>query len=96
MDDVWPQAQFLDTVHDTCLIEQGIHEEYRALREGRHLAQARLDGAVADLRCDGEEELTALRHFGLDPHVTLHERDKTLGDGETQSSATVFLRTTAH
>lgn len=96
MDDKWPEAQLLDAVDDTCLVKQSIDEEYRALREGCHLAEARLDGAVADLRRDGEEELTALRHLRLDPHVALHERDESLGDGETQPGTAVLLQTRTH
>lgn len=88
---VRPETELEHTLHDTRAIEQGIHEEDAPLLERLHLGERRLHRERADLGGDGEEELGPVRHLGLDPHVTQHERDEALRDGQPETGTTVFL-----
>ena len=73
-------------------ILQRIHKQDSAFLEGLHLREDRLDARDANLGLDGEEELRALPELRLDPHASIHERDETLGDGETETGTAVFLQ----
>ena len=86
-----PQPELLDAVDDACGVPNGVDEENRAFCKGRHLAEDDLDRALADLGCDGEEELAALGDLALDPHVALHERDEGFRDRQDQTRTSVFL-----
>ena len=44
--------------------------------------ERRVRGKVADLGCDGEEELAALADLTFDPHASGHEGNDALGDGQ--------------
>ncbi len=91
VDDVGPQSELLDALNDTGMIKQGINKENGALGKRCHLAESRIECRVADLRRDGEEEPAPLRHLALHPHVALHQRHKALRDGQSETSATIFL-----
>ena len=81
VDDVWPEAEPEHALDDAGLVEHGVDEEDAPLLERLHLRERRLHRERADLRRDGEEELGAVRHLRLDPHVTQHQRDEPLRDG---------------
>ena len=91
VNDKRPQPELLDAAEDACGVPNGVDEENRAFCKGRYFAEDALDRALADLGCDGEEELAALGDLALDPHVAVHERGEAFRDRQDQTCTSVFL-----
>jgi hypothetical protein len=83
MYDVRPQAELLYPVDDASRVSDGVDEKNGTFGKGGHPAEHTLDRTLADLRGDCEEELAPFQYLALNPHVTLHERDKAFRDGQT-------------
>lgn len=77
-----PQAQIFDQLGDSSGIAQRIQIQDGPASPGLRLLQ---DGFETtrwrDLAGDGEVEVGSLSWLAVDPHLALHERDETFGDG---------------
>jgi len=85
------QSEFGDLISDIGFIEECVNEKDTSRDIWLHFGLNLFERGVRYLTRDGEEEFRSTSQFRFDPHITLHKRDQSLGNRESQPSSTIFL-----